>query len=97
IDSEQLNNRLDPNQAPSELVPLIQAFNDMLSRLETGFERLSNFSADIAHELRTPLTNLITQTQLMLGQPRDLNAYRELLYSSLEEEERLARMVADML
>ncbi|MDP2609685.1 MULTISPECIES: heavy metal sensor histidine kinase [unclassified Oceanobacter] len=97
IDSEQLNNRLDPNQAPSELVPLIQAFNDMLSRLETGFERLSNFSADIAHELRTPLTNLITQTQVMLGQPRDLNAYRELLYSSLEEEERLARMVADML
>jgi two-component system heavy metal sensor histidine kinase CusS len=97
IGSEQLNERLDPNQAPTELVPLIQAFNDMLSRLEAGFERLSNFSADIAHELRTPLTNLITQTQVMLGQPRDLDAYRELLYSSLEEEERLARMVADML
>lgn len=97
IGSGQLHQRLDSNAYPAELQELTQAFNHMLARLEEGFERLSNFSADIAHELRTPLTNLITQTQVALSQQRRLEDYRELLYSSLEEEERLSRMVADML
>ncbi|WP_051219518.1 heavy metal sensor histidine kinase [Oceanobacter kriegii] len=97
IQPGQLQQRLSAEHCPSELVPLIESFNTMMTQLEDGFERLSNFSADIAHELRTPLTNLITQTQVMLAQPRDLNSYQELLYSSLEEQERLARMVSDML
>jgi two-component system heavy metal sensor histidine kinase CusS len=69
----------------------------MIGRLEDSFTRLSHFSADIAHELRTPLTNLITQTQVALGKARTLDEYRELLYSNLEEQERLAKMVNDML
>ncbi|WP_221800394.1 heavy metal sensor histidine kinase [Oceanobacter mangrovi] len=97
IGSDQLHQRLAEDHCPPELRPLIQSFNEMLERLEDGFERLSNYSADIAHELRTPLTNLITQTQVMLSQPRQLQEYEELIYSSLEEEERLARMVSDML
>lgn len=97
IGSEQLHQRLNPDASPTELLGLIEAFNQMLGRIEEGFERLSNFSADIAHELRTPLAALITQTQVALSQARSLEEYRELLYSSLEEEERLSRMVADML
>jgi two-component system heavy metal sensor histidine kinase CusS len=69
----------------------------MLTRLEDGFRRLSEFSSDIAHELRTPLSNLMTQTQVALSRPREPEAYRETLYSTLEECERLARMVTDML
>ena len=69
----------------------------MIGRLEDSFVRLSHFSADIAHELRTPLTNLITQTQVGLGKSRSLEEYRELLYSNLEEQERLTKMVNDML
>lgn len=97
IGSQHLHQRLDPDASPAELQALIQAFNAMLGRIEGGFERLSNFSADIAHELRTPLAALITQTQVALAQQRSADEYRELLYSSLEEEERLSRMVADML
>nr|WP_255428843.1 heavy metal sensor histidine kinase [Saccharophagus sp. K07] len=52
---------------------------------------------NIAHELRTPLTNLATQTQVGLGLARTLEEYRELLYSNLEEQERLTKMVNDML
>jgi len=82
---------------PIELQELVHSFNHMIGRLEEGFERLSHFSSDIAHELRTPLTNLITQTQVTLSKAREPEAYRELLYSSLEELERLAKMVGDML
>lgn len=97
IQTNRLNVRLDPSGVPIELRQLVESFNRMIGRLEEGFERLSNFSSDIAHELRTPLTNLITQTQVGLSKSRDAQEYRELLYSSLEEQERLAKMVADML
>lgn len=97
ISAERLHVRLEPEQVPVELAELVQSFNQMIENLQQGFTRLSEFSADIAHELRTPLSNLITQTQVSLSKERSLDEYRELLYSNLEEQERLARMVSDML
>lgn len=97
IRSSQLNLRLNPREVPIELAELVASFNDMLVRIEHGFVQLSNFSADIAHELRTPVTNLTTQTQVALGQVRTPDEYREILYSSLEEFERMGRMIGDML
>ena len=82
---------------PPELIDLAIAFNDMLARLEGSFRRLSDFSSDLAHELRTPVSNLMTQTQVALSKTRSADQYREVLYSNLEEYERLARMIADML
>ncbi|MFT6491469.1 MAG: two-component system heavy metal sensor histidine kinase CusS [Porticoccus sp.] len=97
IQADRLHVRLDPSLVPPELRDVVTSFNHMIGRLEDSFTRLSHFSADIAHELRTPLTNLITQTQVGLGKGRTAEEYRELLYSSLEEQERLAKMVNDML
>src|SRR3546814_10611943 len=50
-----------------------------------------------SHELRTPITNLKTQTEVALSQSRSVEQYREILYSNLEEYERMAKMVGDML
>lgn len=97
ITSEHLDVRLDPEQVPIELAELVVAFNTMLRRIEDSFQRLTNASADIAHELRTPVTNLITQTQVALSKVRGIDAYREILYSNLEEFERLSTMIGDML
>jgi two-component system heavy metal sensor histidine kinase CusS len=47
--------------------------------------------------LRTPISNLMTQTQVAISKARSADQYREVLYSNLEEYERLARMIADML
>ncbi len=69
----------------------------MPARPEDSFRRLSDFSADLAHELRTPISNLMTETQVALAKARSADQYREVLYSNLEEYERLARMIADML
>lgn len=97
ITSENLDVRLEPNQVPVELQELVTSFNSMLAKIEDTFERLSNFSADLAHEFRTPITNLTTQTQVALSNLRTSDEYREILYSSLEEYERLSRMIGDML
>ncbi|SFD87517.1 heavy metal sensor histidine kinase [Massilia yuzhufengensis] len=92
-----LARRLDIGMAPSELWPLIEAFNAMLGRLEEGYARLSGFSADLAHEFRTPVANMIGQSQVMLAQARSRADYETLVVSNLEELERLARMIDSML
>lgn len=97
MSAEHLNARLPIESVPIELNDLAHSFNDMLSRLEDSFRRLSDFSSDIAHELRTPVSNLMTQTQVALSKARDAEEYREILYSNLEEYQRLATMIADML
>ncbi len=97
LSAERLGERLPERDAPNEVRDLVIAFNGMLGRLESSFRRLSDFSADIAHELRTPVSNLMTQTEVALSHARSPEEYREVLASNLEEYERIARMVSDML
>jgi two-component system heavy metal sensor histidine kinase CusS len=97
ISAERLADRLPASGLPTELKPLATTFNAMLARLDDSFRRLSEFSSDIAHELRTPISNLMTQAQVALSSARNKDEYKEVLYSSLEEYERMAQMVGDML
>lgn len=92
-----LGERLDSHGAPRELLPMIDAFNAMLDRLGKGFVQLGQVSTDMAHELRTPINNLLGETQVALQQHRSIDAYQQLLASNVEELERLARMLDNML
>ncbi len=97
ITANRLDHRLVAASMPSELAEVARTLNDMLSRLEDSFCRLSDFSSDLAHELRTPVSNLLTQTQVTLAKTRTLDIYQDVLASNAEEFERLSRMIADML
>lgn len=97
ITANRLHTRLPAEAIPLELAALTDTLNDMLSRLEESFRRLSDFSSDLAHELRTPVSNILTQTQVTLSRARSADEYRDILVSNAEEFERLSRMIADML
>lgn len=97
ISAKNLSERIELVNIPNELIPLAKSFNDMLLRLEISIEKLSSFSSDLAHEIRTPINNLMMQTQVSLTKQRNSDEYREVLFSNLEEYERLAKMVSDML
>lgn len=97
ISAAQLDKRIRPIGWPAELQTLARAFDAMLDRLETSFERLRRFSADLAHELRTPVSNLMGETEVTLSKSRTKDEYRRVLESSLEEYRRLARMIKDLL
>ena len=92
-----LAERLDSHGAPKELLPMIDSFNTMLERLAKGFVQLGQVSTDMAHELRTPINNLLGETQVALQQHRSIESYQLLLASNVEELERLARMLDNML
>ena len=97
ITPNRLSARLDVAHAPAELQSLAASFNAMLERLEHGYERLLQFSADLAHELRTPIGVLIGETQVALAHERNVGEYRGVLESNLEELERLARIAQNIL
>src|SRR5258706_5444171 len=97
IKASTLDVRLDPAGMPSELTTLALSFNDMLSRLEDAFSRISRYSADIAHELRTPLHNLRSATEVALTRGRTPDEYRDILASCLEECVRLSRLFARLM
>ncbi|WP_375320201.1 heavy metal sensor histidine kinase [Aliivibrio logei] len=97
VQPNKLNIRLSDASLPNELIEFAKIQNQMLERLELGFERLSDFSSDIAHELKTPLANIVTQTHVTLSQPRAPHEYQEILSSNLEELERINKTINDTL
>ena len=97
INVQQLDYRLDVASSNIEVQQLSHAMNEMLDKIQIGYQKLAQFSEDIAHELRIPLNNLMGQTQILLSQPRQTEELENLCYSHLEEYERLTKMIESML
>lgn len=97
ISSKRLAQPLPERDMPGELKELSRAFNRMLARLHESFTRLTRFSSDLAHDIRTPLTNLLAEAQVALSQPRSADEYRAVIESSVDEFQRLSRLVDSIL
>ena len=97
ITPKNLSVRLSVDSAPTELRLLTRSFNAMLDRLGDGYQRLQQFSADLAHEIRTPIGALIGTTQVALGKTRDVAEYESVLESNLEELNRLKNIAENIL
>ena len=97
ISAGELDRRLTLADPAEELLPWIDQFNALMERLEQSYAQLEGFNADVAHELRTPLANMIGHTEVALARERSPQALRETLESNLEEMQRLAALVNDML
>lgn len=97
LNINRLDQPLDDHAWPAELRDLAAEFAKMQVRLRDSFQRLAQFSDDLAHELRTPVNNLMGAGEVALGQPRSADEYRETLASMLEEAQRLRRMIDELL
>jgi two-component system, OmpR family, heavy metal sensor histidine kinase CusS len=97
VTSDKLHTRIAMEKVPRELEPLIVSLNGMFAGLETSFQKLSQFTADLAHDMRTPLANMRGATEVALARPRSTDEYQTLLASNLEECDRLSRMIDNVL
>ncbi|MBI2514415.1 MAG: heavy metal sensor histidine kinase [Opitutae bacterium] len=97
VTANRLAARLSSTQWPAELTLLAQEFDGMLDRLEDSFRRLSQFTGDMAHALRNPINNLRGEAEVVLARARTPEEYQQALASSLEEYERLSRMIDGLL
>ncbi|MEW6545153.1 MAG: heavy metal sensor histidine kinase [Nitrospirota bacterium] len=97
IAAGDLSQRLAVPSARDEIGRLAATFNEMIARLDASFQQIRRFSADASHELRTPLTVLKGEAELALRRPRSAEDYRLVLESALEEIDRMARIVDELL
>jgi len=97
ITYENLNTQIYTERKEDEIQRLVQAFNAMVKRLDESFRQMRKFNADAAHELRTPLAILQGETEVALRSPGLPEEIRLVLSSNLEELDRLARIVNDLL
>ncbi len=65
-------------EAPEEVGPLVNSFNQLLARLEHNIEDRKRFIADAAHQMRTPLAGLRTQAELAMRQTDPAEIQRSL-------------------
>ena len=97
IGRKELGERLPVIPTGDELEKLTHSLNRMIERLEDSLAHNYRFSADASHELRTPLTIMRGEMEEML-QIENLPAQAvENLVSTLEEVERMSRIVNSLM
>jgi signal transduction histidine kinase len=71
IQATDLSRRIDLQGPPDEMHRLADTFDQMLDRLDEGFEEQRQFIADVSHDLRNPLAVIQTNVEVALD---DLDA-----------------------
>lgn len=97
ITESNLRERVDVKNDYSELAGIASNFNDMLDRLQKGFELQKSFVHHASHELRTPLASMLSQTEAALR--RDLTAAeaKAVLQSLKEDQQELIELTNSLL
>ena len=87
---------LQASEVPGEVVPLVAAVNDLMTRVATVLGFQERFIADTAHQLRTPVAGLKAHIELALRETDFTQVQRALghVYTSAE---RLSRLVSQLL
>ena len=97
IGGSDLSQRLEALHTGDELQRLTDTLNEMLSRIETAFLRITQFTADASHELRTPISLIRTEAEIALRKSRSEEEYRDALFHILTEAEATSSMVEKLL
>jgi heavy metal sensor kinase len=97
IGIEALDDRVPVPAGHDELSGLAETLNRMLERLETGVRAKRRLVADASHELQTPLAVMRTELDVALASTRLAPEAVEVLESTREETDRMARIVRNLL
>lgn len=97
ITLEDLGARVKTKHVDEEMRYLVDAFNDMISRLEKSFKYIAEFSSHVSHELKTPLAIIKGESELAMHKERDIEEYKRVIRVNLEEAERMLKIIEDLL
>jgi signal transduction histidine kinase len=92
-----LSTRLPVTGSGDEIDELSTTLNAMISRLQSSFQRMTEFLRTLSHEIRQPLTVLRSETEQALRLGNNETNYRDTLSKQLEHVELLARTVSDLM
>ena len=87
-----------PERGPQEVRELTQAFNEMVSRVQTTQQSQREFVANVSHELKTPLTSIQGFAQALLdGAAETPESRRQAAQVIYDESGRMHRLALDLL
>jgi len=96
ITSQNLAERLPLPPGQDEIRDLTITINFMLDNIESSFNEIKQFTADVSHELRNPLSAVKGEIEVAVSRKRDAADYRETLHNCLERIDDLIKMVNDL-
>jgi len=97
ITAENMKMKLSIPNTKDEIQKLAETFNDMLGRLDYTFTSQKHLFENLSHELKTPLTILKGEFEVVLKKMRSSEDYETILKSSLEEVDKMTRLVENLL
>ena len=97
INDKNLNLRLPVLHTRDELASLSNTLNQMLGRIEAGYQSVRSFTTSAAHELRSPVALLRAETEVALAFPRDSLYYRETCENVLKSSVQMSRLIDQLL
>jgi signal transduction histidine kinase len=89
--------RIPVRGTEDELDRLAKAVNEMLSRISTLMENLSQVGNDIAHDLRTPVTHLRHRLERARAECRTPEEYREALDAAIAKADEILGLFSALL
>jgi len=96
ITSQNLAERLPLPEGQDEIRDLAVTINSMLDRIESSFNEIKQFTADVSHELRNPLSAVKGEIEVAITHKRDASDYLETMHNCLERVDDLIKMVNDL-
>ena len=97
IKADNLKLRISIPDTKDEIRRLADTFNDILGELDRAFSMQQQFIQDVSHDLRTPLTILKGEIEVALKKARSPKEYESVLSSSLEEINKINKVIENLL
>ncbi len=97
ISVQNLAGRIKAGENKDEWNYLADTVNQLLYRLQEGFEIHRRFISNASHELSTPLTSISSQLEISLNRDREASEYRTIMESIHQDVRQLSRLTQTLL
>jgi signal transduction histidine kinase len=97
ISVQNLARRISAGRVKDEWHSLAQTFNELLDKLQEGFELQRRFIANASHELSTPLTSISSQLEVTLENERNPEEYRKVIQSVHHDVRQMGKLTHTLL
>ncbi|MEO8778311.1 MAG: ATP-binding protein [Rhodanobacter sp.] len=97
ISSDNLTERIVVTGVDDEISDLARLLNQMFDRLESSFNQVRQFSAEVSHELKTPLSLVRLHAEKLLKDGQLSHVQEDAVLVQLEELARVNQMVDELL